>query len=340
MGIEQTLILVKPDALKKGMEFEVLDRIRDAGFSFPLMYKTGASLNVLNEHYANVFERYGPEKGGWTLKSMMDGPLIAAVAEGENASAAVREIAGNHFDPQKCASGTIRKDFSDDSLAEADRQERGIYNVIHTSDSKDTAKREIYLWFDKYLPSYMKNRKDAVYQRIAEAIGHHYPDLIRSTAEVSNERKIIYHGIKAGKNSARALTEGIRPMSPEFGGCSFWATGKNIFLPLDDSVLFNYSGGYNGNKSIECSIAMTDFRTLSQNGISLPEFRADSQFTFNETINLGLFVLLKVKVANIKDNNHVKLRKERQEIEKILLRGIDYQIFGNFTPGHSVTYEK
>lgn len=338
MGIERTLILIKPDALKKGLEFEVLDRIQNKGFTFPLMYKTNVGLEVLSEHYANVFERHGQTKGLWAVKSMMDGPLIAAMVEGENAAAAVREIAGNHFDPTKCNPGTIRSDFSSDSLAVADSQERGIHNIIHTSDSEKTAKREIYLWFKKYLPSYMQ-KKDMRYSSIAEAIGHSYPDLIRSIAEVSNQKRMLYHGIKNPEIAAKVLTEGIKPMSPELGGCSFWATGNNLFFPTDDSVLFNHSGQYNRGGSIECTIAMTNYSSLCA-GQNPLKFEANSQIVMHEVLKPESFALLKVKIAHIRDYEPAKLRKERQAAENVMLRAIDSQLFEKFTPGTAVTYEK
>jgi nucleoside-diphosphate kinase len=346
MTIEQTLVLVKPDALQKGLEFEILKRISNAGFTFPLMYKVNASETLLREHYANMLERMEkkgePEKGEYTIRSMMDGPLIAAIAEGKNAAAAIREIGGSHFDPPRCEPGTIRRDFSEDNIQKADNEKRGIHNIIHTSDSKETANRELGLWFGKYLPQYLKfDQKDsAIYSCIAEAIGYPYPDLIRSTAGVSNEKRMLYHGIKTQEGSAGALAEGVKPMSPELGKCSFWAAGKSLFLPLEDSVFFNYSGGYNRKGLMECNIAVTNFDMLRSMCIQAPEFKDNSQFIFTETIPSEAFALLKVKIAHIKDDSHPKLRKERQEIEKVLLRAIDYQIFEKFTPNQAITYEK
>jgi nucleoside-diphosphate kinase len=341
MTLEQTLILLKPDALEKGVEIDILDRIRTQCFSFPVMYKTNASEYLLKEHYASVAERHGEKKFGWTVKTMMSGPLIAAIAEGENAVGSVREIAGTSFDPKICRPGTIRGDYSIDSAEAANREERGIYNLIHTSDSKDSAEKEIGLWFRKYLPDYLKDKKkdDYLFWNIAETMDFPYPDLIRSTAETSNKRKFLFNGIKKPEYAREVEQEGVKLISRSWHQ---WDVGIRVFHPAIDSALFDDSGGLDiTNKSFtELDIAITNYDLLAKQNLSISGYMADVPVYAYQIIPYQDLALMRVKIKHLSGKDNVQIRKYRQIAERKMLQLIDCQIFSGFTPGKTIMYEE
>jgi nucleoside-diphosphate kinase len=339
MGIEQTLVLVKPDALEKGIEFEVLKKISDAGFSFPLMYKTRASEALLREHYAGMLARISPEIGRYTLESMMEGPLIAAIAEGKDAAEAIRELGGSKFNPPACKKGTIRYDFSTDTKEIADSQRRGIHNVLHTSDSKASAERELGLWFGKYLPNYF-NRYDeeCPFSEIAEMIQYPYPDLIKSIAGVSNENKLLYNGIKNAAFAKQVEKEGARLFKPWYN----WNTGLTLFYPLIDSAFFDDSGELDsdGKGLTELNLAVANHDMLVKDGIKVSSYIKDNFISIADTVPYKDIALLKARVRHPETYSQKELRRYRQIAELMLLQTIDSQVFVNFTPGKTTIHEK
>jgi len=130
---ERTLVLIKPDAVRRGLVGEILTRFERKGLAIDAMvYRTmGAAL--AERHSAEPVEKpFYP-----SLKEFMTGgPLVAAILSGDQAVEVVRGLVGA-TDGRKAAAGTIRGDFS------LSNQE----NLVHASDSADSAKREIALWF-------------------------------------------------------------------------------------------------------------------------------------------------------------------------------------------------
>lgn len=158
-GIEQTLIVFKPDAVQRGIVGEILQRFERVGLKI-----IGAKMTVPNrDHYYGHYEsigklatRRGEETLNITLDMMMDGPVIAMVLEGVEAVAVVRKIVGP-TEPKSADMGTIRGDYSHISFGYADSCQKGIPNLIHASGDSDEAKREIKHWFkDDELVSYKK----------------------------------------------------------------------------------------------------------------------------------------------------------------------------------------
>lgn len=133
--MERTLVLIKPDAMQRGLASEILGRMERRGL------KTVA-LRLLQIDDALARRHYAEHEGKPFLESLVSfitaTPVIAAVFEGPGAVEVVRGVMGP-TDPQKAAPGTIRGDF-------------GLfiqYNLIHGSDSVESAKREIALFFDE-----------------------------------------------------------------------------------------------------------------------------------------------------------------------------------------------
>ena len=131
--IERTLVLVKPDAVVRGLIGEVLSRFERKGLRVDAMVLRTMDGALADQHYAEHLDKgFYPD-----LKTFMtSGPLVAAVLSGDQAIEVVRNLVGA-TDGRKAAAGTIRGDLS---LSNRD-------NLVHASDSVDSAKREISLWF-------------------------------------------------------------------------------------------------------------------------------------------------------------------------------------------------
>ena len=144
--IERTLVLLKPDAVQRGLMGRILSRLEDVGFKV-----VGAKMVWMDEefgkkHYFDVAERRGEKVLKVLLEFMTIGPVMAFCVEGVNAVENLRKIVGT-TEPKSAQPGTIRGDFSHVSFAYADDKEMGIKNLIHASGNSEEAKYEIGLWF-------------------------------------------------------------------------------------------------------------------------------------------------------------------------------------------------
>lgn len=130
---QRTLVLLKPDAVRRGLVGEILSRFEAKGLSIVAMEQRTIDAETADAHYAEHVERdfYPPLRAFVT-----SGPLVALVLEGDEAVEVVRAINGA-TDGRKAAPGTIRGDFS---LSNRE-------NLVHGSDSPESAQREIALWF-------------------------------------------------------------------------------------------------------------------------------------------------------------------------------------------------
>ncbi len=132
--MERTLVLVKPDAMQRGLASEVLGRLERRGLKIVAMRLLRMDEALARKHYA---EHVGKPFLEGLVSFITSSPVIAAVFEGENAIALVRQTMGA-TDPAKAAPGTIRGDLGLDVGR----------NLAHGSDGPESAKREIALFFD------------------------------------------------------------------------------------------------------------------------------------------------------------------------------------------------
>ncbi len=144
--IERTLVLLKPDAVKRGLMGRIISRFEDVGLKV-----IGAKMVLINEelgkkHYSDIAARRGEKVLKVLLKFMTTGPVMALCLEGVNAVENVRKMVGG-TEPKTAQPGTIRGDFAHVSFAYADAQEKAIENLIHASGNAGEAKQEIALWF-------------------------------------------------------------------------------------------------------------------------------------------------------------------------------------------------
>ncbi|MCA9332325.1 nucleoside-diphosphate kinase [Candidatus Saccharibacteria bacterium] len=147
--MEKTLIILKPDALKRGIVGEILTRFEKAGLKIVAMKMLEPDYEHYYEHYENIGEmisRRGQEAFDVTLEFMQDGPVIAAVLEGIEAVALVRKMVGT-TEPKAALPGTIRGDYAHMSFDYANGIGVGIPNLIHASGDPKEAKKEISHWF-------------------------------------------------------------------------------------------------------------------------------------------------------------------------------------------------
>ena len=131
---ERTLVLVKPDGVSRGLVGEVIARIERKGLTLAALELRPVPHELAQQHYA---EHEQKPFFGELLEFITSGPVVAAVVQGERAVAAFRQLAGGTDPVEKAMPGSIRGDYALQTQ----------FNLVHGSDSVDSAKREIALWF-------------------------------------------------------------------------------------------------------------------------------------------------------------------------------------------------
>lgn len=176
---ERTVVLIKPDGVKRGIVGEILTRFEKAGLKILAMKMVWVKENTARKHYPGsrkewvrglgektleTYKKYGfdprEELGKtdafeigkmvleWNIEFLTSGPVIAILLEGVHAIDNVRMIAGKTL-PIFADPGTIRGDFSVDSPDFANKQKRAIHNIVHASGNPKEARLEEQLWFKK-----------------------------------------------------------------------------------------------------------------------------------------------------------------------------------------------
>jgi len=172
---ERTFVLLKPDAVQRGLVGEIVDRFERRGLKIIGLKMIHASREQIDAHYPisdawltrvgektlSTYEKYNmdakaelgtndPKKigvmvRGWLVDFMTSGPMVKIVVQGIHAIDMVRKLAGNTI-PAFAEMGTIRGDYSVDSAASANRDHRAIYNLIHASETIEEATHELDYW--------------------------------------------------------------------------------------------------------------------------------------------------------------------------------------------------
>lgn len=131
---ERTLVLIKPDAVERHLIGEIISRIERKGLTIAALELRHVSQELAGQHYA---EHEDKPFFGSLLEFITSAPVVVAIVEGPRAIAAFRQVAGGTDPVEKATPGTIRGDFGLETQ----------FNLVHGSDSADSAKREIALWF-------------------------------------------------------------------------------------------------------------------------------------------------------------------------------------------------
>ena len=137
--MEQTFFIIKPDGVKRGLAGEVLKRIERRGFKLEkLELRSTVSEDLIGQHYRDLVGKsfYPPIR-----QFMTSGPIIVGIISGPKVIESWRDMMGATR-PEEALPVTIRGDF-----AKAAGENQAIQNVVHGSDSEESAKREIALWF-------------------------------------------------------------------------------------------------------------------------------------------------------------------------------------------------
>jgi nucleoside-diphosphate kinase len=175
MVIEQTFVLLKPDAVQRNLIGKIIARFEDSGLKIAGMKMVQPDADLAGKHYIldeewakklyvrakETYEKEGKKLNykdhlemGDAIRSrnmhfLQEGPVVAIIIEGPHAIELVRKMVG-HTEPRQAVPGTIRGDFASvESYTLSDSKGRVIRNLIHASDTVENAKREIALWFNK-----------------------------------------------------------------------------------------------------------------------------------------------------------------------------------------------
>jgi len=173
---ERTIILIKPDGVKRGLIGEIISRIEKRGLKIIALEMFQATRDQIDKHYPKDkkwitrigektlknFKDYNTDDKkqmktddplkigtivrGWLITFMVSGPMVKIVVEGIHAIEMVRKIVGSSL-PSEADMGTIRGDFSVDDATAANRDKRAIHNIVHASENPSEAKHELALWF-------------------------------------------------------------------------------------------------------------------------------------------------------------------------------------------------
>lgn len=151
MKLERTLIVLKPDALKRQLVGEILSRFEKAGIKIVASKMMWPDKDFYHKHYEGIskmISRRGQSAFDVTVNFMASGPVLAFVLEGVEVIEIVRKMVGP-TEPKSAPVGTIRGDYAHVSYAYADAHGIGVENLIHASGNKEEAEQEIRLWFSE-----------------------------------------------------------------------------------------------------------------------------------------------------------------------------------------------
>jgi len=146
--LQRTLVLLKPDAVQRGLIGRIIQRFEDVGLKIVGMKMVWVDERLANEHYNDL----GIRRGDDVKKKVVDmltklGPVVAIALEGIDVVEEVRMMVGS-TEPKAAQPGTIRGDFAHISYDYANKKGIGIKNVIHASGTPEEANREVMLWFN------------------------------------------------------------------------------------------------------------------------------------------------------------------------------------------------
>ncbi len=159
--IQRSLVLLKPDALNRGVVGEIIHRFERVGLKIVGLKMVVSSEETAKKHYTeDLAMRRGEHVRQLMVDMLMSGPIMAIALEGVEAVAVVRKLVGE-TEPKSAAPGTIRGDFAHVSFKHADAKNAGVFNLIHASGNPEEAEIELDVWFAEneihaFEPEYIK----------------------------------------------------------------------------------------------------------------------------------------------------------------------------------------
>ena len=146
--LERTLVLLKPDAVKRGLMGEIISRFERAGLKVVGCRFRQIDRALAIRHYFDIAERRGENVLDMLLTFMTSGPVLSLCVEGIDAAENVRRLVGA-TEPKAASPGTIRGDYAHVSYGHSDATGRAIQNLVHASGNSEEAKFEVSLWFEE-----------------------------------------------------------------------------------------------------------------------------------------------------------------------------------------------
>ncbi len=144
--IQQTLVLIKPDGVARGLMGEIIKRFEQCGLKIVGMKMVVSNKSIAEKHYTDeITKKHGQHVRNSLLNYITSGPIVAMAIQGSDAIALVRKIVGSTY-PGESSVGTIRGDFCHASKKYVKTKQQGS-NLVHASENKDDAKKELALWF-------------------------------------------------------------------------------------------------------------------------------------------------------------------------------------------------
>jgi len=190
---EKTVVLIKPDGVKRGLIGEIISRIEKRGLKIIALEMIWGTKEQVDEHYPKdekwitrlgektkiTYEKYGfdvkKELGtndlkkigemvrSWLIEYLSSGPMVKIVVKGIHAIDMVRKLSGNTL-PVLAEMGTIRGDYSVDSPIAANRGKRSVHNIVHASENPEEAEHEIEFWFSpEEIHDYKRAEEDIMF---------------------------------------------------------------------------------------------------------------------------------------------------------------------------------
>lgn len=147
MALQQTLVLVKPDGVSRGLTGEIIKRFERIGLKIVALKLVQVNMDHAKQHYTeDITERRGEKVRNQLLDFITKDPVVAMILEGVDAIENVRKLVGT-TESKSALPGTIRGDYSHISYSHADEKNIVVKNVIHASADENDAKHETALWF-------------------------------------------------------------------------------------------------------------------------------------------------------------------------------------------------
>lgn len=173
---EKTMVLIKPDGVKRGLIGEIISRIEKRGLKIISLEMFQGTKEQLDKHYPKdeawikrmgekTLKNYkdynvdakkelgtedpseiGKQVRQWLMDYVTSGPMVKMVVQGVHAINMVRKIVGSSM-PAESSVGTVRGDFSVDDATAANRDKRAVYNIVHASENEKEAEHELNFWF-------------------------------------------------------------------------------------------------------------------------------------------------------------------------------------------------
>jgi nucleoside-diphosphate kinase len=143
---ERTLVVFKPDAVRRRLVGVLIKRFENIGLDLILASRRTVNTEFVLHHHNDLLDKYGRRVADAVATYMTSGPLVATIWEGTDAAAAGRRLIGPTF-PAQAPPGSIRGDYAHFSLEDIHRTGRMSGNLVHGSRTAAEAQREISLWF-------------------------------------------------------------------------------------------------------------------------------------------------------------------------------------------------